>query len=101
GTSESVPQIRTRSANLKCWGRVTKIFTDKISGKSRAKCQALAELLEYVRDDDTVRITSMDRFGRDTRDFYNLVAEITDKGAVVEFVNQNITGNKNGASPMD
>src|SRR5699024_11899404 len=74
---------------------------DKISGKSRAKRQALAELLDYIRDDDTVRIASMDRLGRDTRDLYNIVAEITDKGAAVEFVNENITVDKNGVSPMD
>src|SRR5699024_12162977 len=67
----------------------------------RAKRQALAELLEYIRDDDTVRIASMDRLGRDTRDLYNIVAEITDKGAAVQFVNENITVDKNAAAPMD
>lgn len=81
-------------------GECNTVFTDKISGKSRAKRQALAELLEYIRDDDTVRVASMDRLGRDTRDLYNIVAEITDKGAAVEFVNENITVDKNGASPM-
>lgn len=82
-------------------GECHKIFTDKISGKSRAKRQALAELLEYIRDDDTVRIASMDRLGRDTRDLYNIVTEVTNKGAAVEFINENITVDKNGAAPMD
>ena len=82
-------------------GECDKIFTDKISGKSRAKRDGLAELIGYIRDGDTVRVASMDRLGRDTRDLYNLVAEITDKGAVVEFVNENITVDKNGASPLD
>ena len=82
-------------------GECHKTFTDKISGKSRAKRQALADLLDYIREDDTVRIASMDRLGRDTRDLYNIVAEITDKGAAVEFVNEKITVDKNGASPMD
>lgn len=86
---------------LEVLGECHKIFTDKISGESRAKRKALADLLEYIRDDDTVRIASMDRLGRDTRDLYNIVAEITDKGAAVEFVNENITVDKNGASPMD
>jgi DNA invertase Pin-like site-specific DNA recombinase len=36
----------------------------------------------------------MDRLGRDTRDLYNIVAEITDKGAALEFVNENITVDK-------
>lgn len=86
---------------LEALGECHKIFTDKISGKSRAKRQALAELLGYIRDDDTVRIASMDRLGRDTRDLYNIVAEIIDKGAAVEFINEKITVDKNGASPMD
>src|SRR5699024_12657129 len=77
------------------------VFTDKISGKSRAKRQALAELLDYIRDDDTVRIASMDRLGRDTRDLYNIVAEMTDKGTAVEFVSENITVDRDGASPLD
>lgn len=86
---------------LEVLGECHKIFTDKISGKSRAKRHALAELIGYIRDGDTVRIASMDRLGRDTRDLYNIVAEITDKGAAVEFVNEKITVDKNGASPLD
>src|SRR5699024_2331084 len=78
-------------------GQCYKVFTDKISGKSRAKRQALTELLDYIRDGDTVRVASMDRLGRDTRDLYNLVAEMTDKGAAVEFVNENITVDRDGA----
>lgn len=82
-------------------GECHKIFTDKISGKSRARRKALAEMIDYIRDGDIVRIVSMDRLGRDTRDLYNLVAEITDKGVAVEFVNENLTVDKNGASPLD
>ena len=82
-------------------GECHKVFTDKISGQSRAKRQALADLLEYIRDEDTVWIASMDRLGRDTRDLYNIVAEITDKGAAVEFVIENIAVDKSGSSPMD
>lgn len=71
------------------------------SSDSFISTEVVVEMLEYIRDDDTVRIASMDRLGRDTRDLYNIVAEITDKGAAVEFVNENITVDKNGASPMD
>lgn len=55
----------------------------------------------YVRDGDTVRIAAMDRLGRDTRDLYNLVAEITEKGAAVEFVSERITVDRNGSSALD
>lgn len=47
------------------------------------------ELIRYVRTGDTVRVASMDRLGRDTRDLYNLVAELMDQGAAVEFLNEN------------
>lgn len=82
-------------------GQCHKIFTEKISGKSRAKRQALTGLLEYIREGDTVRVASMDRLGRDTRDLYNLVAEMTEKGAAVEFVHENIMVDRDGASPLD
>lgn len=86
---------------LETIGDCDKVFTDKISGKSRAHRQGLADLIDYIRHDDTVRIASMDRLGRDTRDLYNLVSEITEKGAAVEFVNERITVDKNGASPLE
>lgn len=77
------------------------ISTDRLSHSSRAKRAGLAELMRYVREGDTVRVASMDRLGRDTRDLYNLVAELTDKGAAVEFVNERITVDQRGSSPLD
>lgn len=82
-------------------GECSRIFSDTMSGRSRAKRNGLAELIAYVRDGDTVRVASMDRLGRDTRDLYNLVEEITQKGATVEFVSERITVDRNGASPLD
>src|SRR5699024_1647562 len=82
-------------------GDCDQVLRDHLSGKSRAKRTGLADLSKYVRAGDTVRIASMDRLGRDARDLYNVVAELTDKGAVVQFVNENITVDKNGSSLMD
>ncbi|MGO1536889.1 MAG: recombinase family protein [Yaniella sp.] len=56
------------------------MFVDNVSGKSRAERKALAEMIGYLRDDDTVRVASMGRLGRDIRDLYNLVAEIYRQG---------------------
>lgn len=39
--------------------------------------------------------------GRDTRDLYNLVEEIAQKGAAVGFVSERITVDCHGASPLD
>jgi DNA invertase Pin-like site-specific DNA recombinase len=86
---------------LEAIGDCDKVFTDRISGKSRAHRKELADLLGYIRDGDTVRIASMDRLGRDTRDLYDLVSEITEKGAAVQFVNERITVDKNGATPLE
>lgn len=41
-----------------------KIFKGKHSGKADSNKEALAELLAYVRQGDTVVVTKMDRFGR-------------------------------------
>ena len=43
----------------------------------------------------------MDRLGRDTRDLYNIVDELTSKGCAVEFVSERITVDKSGASPLE
>ena len=102
-----VGYVRVSSADqnperqLEVLGECDRVFTDRLSGSSRAKRAGLAELMRYVRDGDTVRVTSMDRLGRDTRDLYNLVAELTDKGAAVEFVNERITADQHGSSPMN
>ena len=82
-------------------GACDRVFIDLLSGSSRAQRHGLAELMRYVQTGDTVRVASMDRLGRDTRDLYNLVAELTDKGAAVEFINENITVDQQGSSPLD
>lgn len=86
---------------LEALGECTKVFTDKISGKSRAKRTGLSSLMDYIREGDTVRVASMDRLGRSTRDLFNLVDEIVAKGAAVEFVKERLTVDKNGSSPID
>lgn|SRR5699024_1241672 len=104
---QTVGYVRVSAADqnadrqLAVLGDCDRVFRDHLSGKSRAQRTGLAELIDYVRASDTVRIASMDRLGRDTRDLYDVVAELTDKGAVVQFVNENITVDSNGSSPMD
>jgi DNA invertase Pin-like site-specific DNA recombinase len=51
---------------------VERIFTDKVSGKDTAPPQ-LGELLEFVRDGDTVIVHSMDRLARNLDDLRRLV----------------------------
>lgn len=102
-----VGYVRVSSADqnpdrqLEALGDCTKVFTDKISGKSRAQRTGLAALMDYIREGDTVRVASMDRLGRSTRDLFDLVDEIAGKGASVEFVKERITVDKHGSSPLD
>ncbi|MCV7609217.1 recombinase family protein [Micrococcus luteus] len=86
---------------LEAVGECDRVFQDKISGSSRAERTGLAELMRYVREGDLVKVASMDRLGRDTRDLYAIVDELTDKGCAVQFVSERITVDKSGTSPVD
>ncbi|WP_237573772.1 recombinase family protein [Kocuria rhizophila] len=48
-----------------------------------------------------MKVASMDRLGRDTRDLYVIVDMLTDKGCAVQFVSERITVDKSGTSPVD
>ena len=81
-------------------GPCDRVFEDHMSGKSRAKRKGLADLIGYVREGDTVRVASLDRLGRDTRDLHALVDELTAKGCSVEFVAEGITVSRDSRSPI-
>jgi len=104
---QTVAYVRVSSAEqnldrqLEAVGECDRVFQDKISGSSRAKRTGLAELMAYVREGDLVKVASMDRLGRDTRDLYAIVDELTDKGCAVQFISERITVDKSGASPVD
>lgn len=58
---------------------IEKMFIDKVSAKdlNRPKLQ---EMLEFIREGDTVHIHSLDRLARSTRDLLNLVETFKAKG---------------------
>lgn len=64
---------------------VNEIYIDKISGKNTNRPQ-LNAMLEYVRRGDTVIVSEISRFARNTKDLLELVEMLTDKG--VEFVSK-------------
>lgn len=72
-------------------GSCDRVFEDRMSGKSRARRTGLTDLIAYVREGDRVRVASLDRLGRDTRDLHAVVDELTAKGCTVEFVSEGIT----------
>jgi DNA invertase Pin-like site-specific DNA recombinase len=51
----------------------------------------LAQLLDYVREGDTVVCHSMDRLGRNLDDLRKVVLGLTERGIHVRFVRENLT----------
>lgn len=64
---------------------VEKIFIEKVSGKN-ANRPRLMEMLNFVREGDTVVVSEISRFARNTKDLLTLVETLTEKG--VEFESQ-------------
>ena len=77
---------------------VTKVFTDKASGKDTHRPQLIA-LMEFIRNGDTLVIHSMDRLARNLDDLRGIVARLTQKGVAIEFVKEHLTFT-NEATPM-
>ena len=61
-----------------------KIFEDRCSGKDTIHPK-LAELLEWVRDGDTIHVHSIDRLARNLKDLQNLVEDITARNVTLRF----------------
>jgi DNA invertase Pin-like site-specific DNA recombinase len=59
----------------------TKIFEEKVSGAVTERRQ-LRCLLRCVQAGDVVLVTRLDRLARSTRDLLNIVASVTQKGAL-------------------
>ena len=71
-------EARQREA-LKAFN-IDKWFVEKASGKD-AKRPVLQEMLEYIREDDTVYVEEFSRLGRSTADLLASVQRIEDSGA--------------------
>ena len=61
---------------------VEKVYTYKGTGKDRERA-GLKEMMNFVREGDTVVVESISRFARSTKDLLNLIEELKNKG--VEF----------------
>lgn len=64
---------------------VEKIFIDKLSGKNTQRPE-LKRMLEFVRAGDTVVVESYSRLARSTKDLFNLIDALSEKG--VNFISQ-------------
>lgn len=70
--------------------QLDRVYEDKASGKDTNR-PALAEMLGFVRDGDTIVVHSMDRFARSVPDLRRMVDELTKRGVRVEFVQEGLT----------
>lgn len=77
-----------------------KTFTDKVSGKNTNR-PALAQMLEYVREGDTLVVHSIDRLARNLVDLRSLVDQLTGKGVAVRFVKEALTFTADTKNPMN
>ena len=67
-----------------------KIFQEKRSGAAAGKRPQLEACLEYVREDDTLVVTRLDRLARSTLHLCQIADELKRKGVELRVVDQNI-----------
>ena len=70
--------------------KVDKTFTDKCSGGSTDR-PALTDLLDYIREGDTVHVHSIDRLARNLQDLLSLVERFKTKGVTLKFHKESLT----------
>ena len=58
---------------------VEKVYIDKVSGKNATDRKQLHEMLEYIREGDTVVVESISRFARNTKDLLELIEILENK----------------------
>lgn len=66
-----------------------RVFTDKCSGKDTQR-PALKDLIDFVRDGDTLYVHSMDRLARNLDDLRKLVSLFTAKKVKIQFIKENL-----------
>lgn len=67
-----------------------KVFEDKCSGKDIQRPQ-LQACLEYLREDDTLHVHSLDRLARNVEDLLAIVRSLTEQGVTVIFHKEGLT----------
>jgi DNA invertase Pin-like site-specific DNA recombinase len=77
-----------------------KVFTDKVSGASMDRPE-LKACLEYLRENDTLYIYSMDRLARNLMDLQGIVNDLTGRGVRIKFIKEQLTFEQNGSNPMN
>ena len=75
----SVEQNEARQREALQEYKIDRWFVEKASGKD-TKRPKLQEMLDYVREDDTVYVEEFSRLGRSTADLLSIVQQLEDAG---------------------
>lgn len=67
-----------------------KVFAEKVTGASRKGRVQLDQMLDYVRDGDTILKNRLDRLARSTRDLHNIAHQLETKGVALKVIEQSI-----------
>ncbi|MBS0233793.1 MAG: recombinase family protein [Proteobacteria bacterium] len=86
-TLDQVAGFEAQIAELKAAG-AEKIFREQVS--SVAERAELEALLDYIRQDDVVVVTKLDRLARSMRDLLAIVDRIEAKGAALRILSMNL-----------
>jgi DNA invertase Pin-like site-specific DNA recombinase len=76
-----------------------RVFEDKCSGSMKNR-PALSELLDYVRDGDSVHVHSIDRLARNTQNLLELVDLFKSKGVSLRFHKESMIFTPNSQDSM-
>ena len=82
--------FETQRARLDAEG-CTIIRAEKVSGGSRTGRAELETVIAFLRPDDELMVTRLDRLGRDTRDVLNIVHECEERGAFVTVLDPHVS----------
>ncbi|MFQ6486120.1 recombinase family protein [Brachybacterium epidermidis] len=96
-TTQRVAYVRVSSAGqnldrqLEAVGECDKTYREYQSAATASERPQLREALDYVREGDTLVVSSIDRLARSLRDMLAIMEELETKGVSVEFVSQGLT----------
>lgn len=79
--------LETQLAALQAAG-CTKIYQEKLSGKSTSNREQYKAALDYIREGDVLIVTKLDRLARSISDLWETVRAIEQKGAALKVLDQ-------------
>jgi len=91
GRKVSYSRIAPTDKTKRIGGLITEfLFVDKVGCKTAEPRPELEACLEFLEAGDVLFVESMTHLGRNTRELLDLVEQITDKGAGVYFVDEDL-----------